>query len=171
MVHQSVVHRLKVDGCMTKRLTMSQGSRLVLYALLLWPLLASGCVTPPSFSPGPADPDAPTEFTQTQSGLRYRIMRRGTGPHPKASDTVKVHYSGSLEDGRIFDSSYLRGKPETFALSGLIAGWAEGLQLVQQGGMIELEVPPDLGYGAQGAGGSIPPGATLHFTVELIDIR
>jgi FKBP-type peptidyl-prolyl cis-trans isomerase FkpA len=156
---------------MAKRLTMFKSPRPVLCAFLLWPLLASGCVTPPSFAPGPTDPDAPTEFTQTESGLRYRILRRGKGPHPKATDTVKVHYSGSLEDGTIFDSSYRRGKPETFALSGLIAGWAEGLQLVQQGGMIELEVPPDLGYGAQGAGGSIPPGATLHFTVELLDIH
>jgi FKBP-type peptidyl-prolyl cis-trans isomerase FkpA len=160
-----------VHRCLTKRLTMLKRSRPALCVLLLWPLLASGCVTPPSFSPGPADPDAPTEFTQTESGLRYRILRRGTGPRPTATDTVKVHYSGSLEDGRVFDSSYRRGKPETFALSSLIAGWAEGLQLVQQGGMIELEIPPDLGYGAQGAGGSIPPGATLHFTVELLDIR
>jgi FKBP-type peptidyl-prolyl cis-trans isomerase FkpA len=156
---------------MTKRQTMLRNSRPVFCALLLWPLLASGCVTPPSFSPGPADPDAPTEFTQTESGLRYRILRRGTDPRPKATDTVKVHYTGTLEDGRIFDSSYQRGRPETFALSRLIPGWAEGLQLVQQGGMIELVVPPDLGYGAHGVPGSIPPQATLHFTVELIDIR
>lgn len=133
--------------------------------------LAVGCVAKPSFEPGPADPDAPTEFTQTASGLQYRILRRGDGPHPKVSDTVKVHYVGTLADGTVFDSSYRTGRPATFSLGQVIGGWTEGLQLVQRGGMIELVIPPELGYGDQGMPGAIPPRATLHFKVELLEIH
>lgn len=130
----------------------------------------AGCVQTPTFGPGPADPDAPTEFTQTTSGLRYRILRKGEGDPPKASDTVRVHYVGKLDDGSEFDSSYRTGKPTEFPLSGVVKGWTEGLQLVQPGGMIELQVPPELGYGREGVPGAIPPGATLNFKVELIEI-
>jgi FKBP-type peptidyl-prolyl cis-trans isomerase FkpA len=130
----------------------------------------AGCVQQPTFRPGPADPDAPSEFTQTPSGLRYRILRKGEGDPPKASDTVRVHYVGKLDDGSEFDSSYRTGKPAEFSLSGVVKGWTEGLQLVQPGGMIELQVPPELGYGRDGVPGAIPPGATLNFTVELIEI-
>lgn len=137
--------------------------------LLLAPWL-SGCVSKPSFSPGPSDPDAPTEFSQTESGLKYRILRRGDGTKPKVSDCVKVHYVGTLDNGMEFDSSYRTGKPITFSLQQVVPGWTEGLQLVERGGMIELEIPPELGYGDAGAGGAIPPNATLHFTVELFEI-
>jgi FKBP-type peptidyl-prolyl cis-trans isomerase FkpA len=130
-----------------------------------------GCLAKPTFSPGPADPDAPTEFTQTESGLRYRILRKGKGNPPKATDQVEVHYVGTLEDGSEFDSSYRTGKPTTFFLSDVIPGWTEGLQLVQPGGMIELQVPSELGYGRNGVSGAIPPDATLHFKVELFEIR
>lgn len=130
-----------------------------------------GCLAKPTFSPGPADPDAPTEFTQTESGLRYRILRKGKGDPPKATDEVEVHYVGTLEDGSEFDSSYRRGQPSTFFLSEVIPGWTEGLQLLQPGGMIELQVPSELGYGRNGMAGAIPPGATLHFKVELFEIR
>ena len=130
----------------------------------------AGCVQQPTFRPGPADPDAASEFTQTPSGLRYRILRKGEGDPPKASDTVRVHYVGKLDDGSEFDSSYRTGKPAEFSLSGVVKGWTEGLQLVQPGGMIELQVPPELGYGRDGVPGAIPPGATLNFTVELIEI-
>ena len=130
-----------------------------------------GCVAKPTFEPGPVDPDAPTEFTQTESGLQYRILRRGDGPQPKVSDTVKVHYEGTLADGTVFDSSYRTGRPATFSLGQVIGGWTEGLQLVRRGGMIELVIPPELGYGNQGMPGAIPPGATLHFKVELLDIH
>lgn len=131
----------------------------------------AGCAEQkPTFRPGPADPDAPTEFTQTPSGLRYRILRKGEGEPPKASNTVRVHYVGKLDDGSEFDSSYRTGKPAEFSLSGVVKGWTEGLQLVQPGGMIELQVPPELGYGREGVPGAIPPGATLNFKVELIEI-
>jgi len=129
-----------------------------------------GCVTQPSFAPGPADPDAPTELTQTESGLKYRILRRGNGKKPTAAQSVRVHYVGQLEDGSEFDSSYRSGKPVTFGLRQVVPGWTEGLQLVDVGGMIELQIPSELGYGAEGVPGVIPPGATLHFKVELLEI-
>lgn len=130
----------------------------------------AGCAKQPTFGPGPVDPEAPTEFTQTPSGLRYRILRKGEGEPPKASAKVRVHYVGKFDDGSEFDSSYRTGKPAEFSLSGVVKGWTEGLQLVQPGGMIELQVPPELGYGREGVPGAIPPGATLNFKVELIEI-
>ena len=117
--------------------------------------------------PGPQDPDAPTEFTATDSGLKYRVLRKGDGAKPTADDKVTVHYKGWLDDETVFDSSYERGEPISFPLSGVIAGWTEGMQLVSEGGMIELEIPSELGYGARGAGKDVPPNATLHFIVEL----
>ena len=120
--------------------------------------------------PGPADADAPKEFTATPSGLKYKILRKGTGAKPKASDAVTVNYRGWLDDGKEFDSSYKRGEPISFPLNGVIPGWTEGMQLVGEGGMIELEIPFQLGYGTQGKG-PIPPNARLHFLVELIDIK
>lgn len=131
----------------------------------------TGCVSKPSFAPGPADPDAPTEFSETESGLKYRVLRKGNGSKPKLADSVQVHYVGTLDDGTEFDSSYRTGKPASFGLTQVIPGWTEGLQLVDVGGMIELQIPSKLGYGDQGMPGSIPPGATLHFTVELFEIR
>ncbi len=124
-----------------------------------------------SAEPGPVDKDAPKEFTTTKSGLKYRIQRKSDGEKPSAKDTVTVNYKGWLDDGTVFDSSYKRGEPISFPLQGVIPGWTEGLQYVGKGGMIELEIPPDLGYGPRGAGGVIPPNATLHFTVELLDIE
>lgn len=118
-------------------------------------------------SPGPQDPDAPTEFQTTSSGLKYRILRRSDGPKPSASNNVTVDYVGWLDNGREFDNSYIRREPTSFNLGQVVAGWTEGLQLVGEGGMIELEIPYELGYGAQGAPGAVPPFATLHFKVEL----
>jgi len=115
--------------------------------------------------------DDQNEFMATPSGLKYKILRKGSGPKPKASDTVTVNYRGWLDNGKEFDSSYKRGKPLTFALNRVIPGWTEGMQLVGKGGMIELEIPSELGYGARGAGRDIPPNSRLHFTVELIDIK
>ncbi len=120
---------------------------------------------------GPSDPDAPEEFLSTDSGLKYRILRQGDGPQPAAGDDVTVNYRGWLDDGTEFDSSYQRGEPISFNLQQVIAGWTEGMQLVQQGGKIELEIPGDLGYGPRGSPPTIPPNATLHFIVELIDIN
>ncbi|MBI5759060.1 MAG: FKBP-type peptidyl-prolyl cis-trans isomerase [Planctomycetales bacterium] len=125
--------------------------------------------------PGPPDLDAPTEFTETETGLKYRILRKSDGRQPKRTDTVTVNYRGWRDDGKVFDSSYKNDKPEreptTFPLSGVIGGWTEGLQLVGEGGMIELEIPAALGYGERGSPPHIPPGATLHFIVELLKIK
>jgi FKBP-type peptidyl-prolyl cis-trans isomerase FkpA len=121
--------------------------------------------------PGPVDKDAPEEFTTTKSGLKYRIRRKSTGEKPKASNEVTVNYKGWLDNGKEFDSSYKRGESISFPLNGVIPGWTEGMQLVGKGGMIELEIPAKLGYGARGAGRDVPPNATLHFIVELLDIK
>ncbi|RLS80062.1 MAG: FKBP-type peptidyl-prolyl cis-trans isomerase [Planctomycetota bacterium] len=121
---------------------------------------------------GQVDADASPEFVKSpKSKLQYRILRKGTGAKPKATNTVKVHYHGWLDDGKVFDSSYQRGEPIEFPLDGVIAGWTEGMQFVGEGGMIELDIPSELGYGARGAGGVIPPNARLHFLVELLDVR
>lgn len=125
---------------------------------------------PAQSGPGPADPDAPDEFTTTESGLKYRILRQSDGRKPTAADTVLCHYKGTLDDGTVFDSSYRNGSPIDFPLNGVIPGWTEGLQLIGEGGMIELEIPSDLGYGARGMPPVIPPNATLHFIVELKQI-
>lgn len=121
--------------------------------------------------PGPKDADAPEEFTESDSGLKYRILRKSDGKRPTARDTVTVHYHGWLDDGKVFDSSYERDKMATFPLNRVIKGWTEGLQYVAEGGMIELEIPSALGYGPNGAGNLIPPNATLHFLVELEKIE
>ena len=109
--------------------------------------------------------------TVLPSGLQYRVIQAGSGPTPMADATVRVHYQGTLIDGTVFDSSYRRGQPVHFPLSGVIPGWREGLQLMPVGAKWELVIPPNLGYGAQGAGGgAIPPNATLVFEVELLEI-
>lgn len=120
---------------------------------------------------GAIDQDAPRAFQTTKSGLKYRVLRKGTGARPSARDTVKVNYQGWLNSGKVFDSSYNRGEPISFPLNRVIRGWTEGMQLVGQGGMIELEIPPELGYGDAGAGDVIPPKATLHFLVELLNVQ
>jgi FKBP-type peptidyl-prolyl cis-trans isomerase FkpA len=121
---------------------------------------------------GAIDAAAPKTFMKTGSGLEYRILRAGEGAKPKASNTVKVHYHGWLDNGKVFDSSYERREPIEFPLNGVIPGWTEGMQQVGQGGMIELSIPSELGYGPRGTpGGPIPPNARLHFLVELLDVR
>ena len=120
---------------------------------------------------GPVDPNAPAEFSETNSGLRYRILRQSNGIKPNSGHTVTVNYRGWLDDGTEFDSSYKRHKPISFPLNGVIPGWTEGMQLVGTGGMVELWIPSSLGYGAQGSGASVPPNATLHFIVELLDVK
>lgn len=108
---------------------------------------------------------------ETASGLQYKIIEEGTGNSPLATDEVTVHYTGMLIDGTKFDSSVDRGEPITFSLNGVIRGWTEGLQLMKEGGKIELYIPFDLAYGPQGRQPVIPPFATLIFEVELISIR
>ncbi|NDV46818.1 FKBP-type peptidyl-prolyl cis-trans isomerase [Paludibacter sp. 221] len=104
------------------------------------------------------------------SGLQYEIVTEGKGEKPKASDTVKVHYHGTLIDGTVFDSSVRRGEPATFGVTQVIPGWVEGLQLMPVGSKWKLYIPSDLAYGAQGAGQAIGPHTTLVFEVELLDI-
>lgn len=116
------------------------------------------------------DQDAAKNFTETKSGLKYRLLRQGTGTAPKATNTVRVHYHGWLDNGMIFDSSYQRNEDISFGLNQVIPGWTEGMQLVGVGGMIELQIPSDLGYGRRGAPPVIPPNATLHFLVELLEV-
>jgi len=120
---------------------------------------------------GKQDDDAPTEFTLRTSGLKYRILRNSDGEKPNRYSNVKVHYRGWLDNGVVFDESYKRGEPVELPLQRVIPGWTEGLQLVGKGGMIELEIPAELGYGKEGKGKDIPGGATLHFVVELLNIR
>ena len=127
--------------------------------------------TAPAAQPSPATTGA--NVTTTASGLQYIEVSPGTGDAPKPGDLVSVHYRGTLPDGKVFDSSYERGKPISFALGTgqVIAGWDEGIALMRKGGKARLIIPPNLGYGASGAGGVIPPNATLNFEVELVDIR
>ena len=120
---------------------------------------------------GKIDDDAAKSFTETKSGLRYRILRKGAEAQPKGTSTVEVNYHGWLDNKSVFDSSYRRGESISFPLNRVIPGWTEGMQLVGEGGMIELEIPSNLGYGARGAPPVIPPNAQLHFLVELIDIK
>ena len=107
----------------------------------------------------------------TASGLQYKIIKEGTGKRPTDKDTVKVHYTGKLIDGKVFDSSVQRGQPVEFPLGGVIKGWTEGLKLIKEGGKIMLFIPPELGYGARGAGQTIPPNSALIFEVELLEVK
>lgn len=126
---------------------------------------------------GGSSPDEPvfalpsdSNCTATPSGLKHESLRPGEGRAPKASDTVTVHYAGWTTDGKLFDSSYARGKPATFPLARVIGGWTEGLQLMREGGASRFLIPPELAYGTRGAPPKIGPNATLVFQVELIRI-
>lgn len=104
------------------------------------------------------------------SGLQYQVLKEGNGKSPKATDRVKCHYEGTLIDGTMFDSSIQRGEPAVFGLNQVIAGWTEGVQLMQEGAKYRFFIPYNLGYGEHGAGASIPPFAALVFDVELIEV-
>ena len=106
----------------------------------------------------------------TKSGLQYEVLTEGNGKSPKATDTVRCHYEGRLLDGTVFDSSYQRNQPADFGLNQVIAGWTEGVQLMKEGAKYRFYIPYNLAYGEQGAGGSIPPYATLVFDVELVKV-
>ena len=107
----------------------------------------------------------------TKSGLVYRSLKDGTGGSPAATDRVKVHYKGTFPDGKEFDSSYKRNEPTEFPLNGVIPCWTEGVQLMKTGGKAKLTCPSAIAYGQRGAGGVIPPNATLVFEVELLGIN
>ena len=106
----------------------------------------------------------------TASGLVYRSLKEGQGPNPGPTDVVKVHYRGTLANGTEFDSSYKRGEPAEFPLNRVVKCWTEGVQHMQVGGKAKLTCPPAIAYGERGAGGVIPPNATLQFEVELLGI-
>jgi len=108
---------------------------------------------------------------KTDSGMVYRALTEGKGASPKATDTVQVHYRGTFPDGKEFDSSHKRGQPTEFPLNRVIKCWTEGVQMMKVGGKAKLTCPPSLAYGEKGAGGVIPPNATLQFEVELIAIK
>jgi peptidyl-prolyl cis-trans isomerase A (cyclophilin A) len=112
-------------------------------------------------------------FEKTESGLRYQFIQKGEGKQAQTGKTVSVHYEGSLESGKVFDSSYPRKKPIEFKLGQgqVIEGWDEGIQLLRVGDKARFVIPSDLGYGSRGAGGAIPPNATLIFDVELMDVK
>ena len=142
-----------------------------------------GCNNAPEATPDkPAEKAAPSapaatgqksEMKTTASGLKYQVMKQGAGTvSPKATDTVKVHYHGTLLDGTVFDSSVQRGEPISFPLSQVIPGWTEGLQLMKVGDKFKFEIPPNLAYGESSPPGSkIPPNSTLVFEVELLGIQ
>jgi len=116
--------------------------------------------------------NASKEGVQTlDSGMQYIVINEGTGDKPAATDTVDVHYEGSLINGTVFDSSIKRGEPATFPVNGVIQGWQEALQLMPVGSKWKVFIPSELAYGAQGAGGDIGPNETLIFDMELLAIK
>ena len=108
---------------------------------------------------------------KTDSGLVYRTLKPGQGAHPQATDTVRVHYTGTFTDGKVFDSSVQRGVPAEFPLNRVIPCWTEGVQRMQLGEKAKLVCPAAIAYGERGAGSSIPPNSTLVFEVELLEIK
>jgi FKBP-type peptidyl-prolyl cis-trans isomerase len=133
---------------------------------------AAAATPTPASTPAMSATPAPTTMTTTASGLKYMVLKQGTGTvSPKASDTVTVHYTGTLLDGTVFDSSVQRGTPATFGLSQVIPGWTEGLQLMHVGDKFKFEIPPNLAYGANSPSPLIPPNSTLVFEVELLGIQ
>mmetsp|Transcript_12512 Transcript_12512/g.19030 ORF Transcript_12512/g.19030 Transcript_12512/m.19030 type:complete len:255 (+) Transcript_12512:86-850(+) len=114
--------------------------------------------------------DCNDDAIKTESGLVYCSMTEGTGAQPSLTNTVEVHYHGTLTDGTVFDSSVDRGQTISFPLGGVIKGWQEGLALMKEGGKATLVIPADLAYGEQGSGEAVPPGATLKFEVELFKV-
>jgi FKBP-type peptidyl-prolyl cis-trans isomerase len=112
------------------------------------------------------------DWKTTASGLKYQVLKQGTGTvSPKATDTVKVHYHGTLLNGTVFDSSVERGQPISFSLNQVIAGWTEGLQLMHVGDKFKFEIPANLAYGERSPSPAIPPNSTLVFEVELLGIE
>lgn len=107
----------------------------------------------------------------TASGLQYEIIKKGSGVKPKLTDTVVCHYTGTLLDGKVFDSSYKRNAPASFPVNGVIKGWTEALQLMNTGAKWKLYIPSNLAYGDRGAGSAIGPGATLIFEIELLEVK
>jgi FKBP-type peptidyl-prolyl cis-trans isomerase len=157
---------------MTRRTTLTLAAALCLL----------GCNKPaepaadkPAAQPAASAPAATApkgDMITTASGLKYQVLKKGTGTvSPKATDTVNVHYHGTLLDGTVFDSSVERGQPISFPLNGVIPGWTEGVQIMKVGDKFKFEIPPNLAYGANSPSPKIPPNSTLVFEVELLAIQ
>lgn len=132
----------------------------------------SGAKAPATPAPSGAGNAQKSEMKTTPSGLKYQVLKQGTGTvSPKATDTVNVHYHGTLLNGTVFDSSVERGQPISFPLNAVIPGWTEGLQLMKVGDKFKFEIPPDLAYGPNSPSPKIPPNSTLVFEVELLGIQ
>jgi FKBP-type peptidyl-prolyl cis-trans isomerase len=133
---------------------------------------ANAGATPPATAAAPASDSQSTNMITTASGLKYEVLIHGTGTvSPKATDTVKVHYVGTLLDGTVFDSSVARGQPISFPLNQVIPGWTEGLQLMKVGDKFKFVIPANLAYGANSPSPAIPPNSTLVFEVQLLGIE
>ena len=143
-------------------------AQLIVAALALYTASAAWSQAAPSEAAAKAakEPDAQV----LPSGLVFRSLKEGSGASPQATDKVRVHYRGTFPDGKEFDSSYSRGQPAEFPLDRVIKCWTEGVQKLKVGGKAKLTCPPAIAYGERGAGGTIPPNATLHFEVELLGI-
>jgi FKBP-type peptidyl-prolyl cis-trans isomerase FkpA len=138
----------------------------VVLLALLWPLSAPAQAGAP-----PAPPAKAPAVHKTPSGLVIEMLQEGKGAQPTVNSTVRVHYRGMFPDGREFDSSFRRGEPIEFPLSGVIKCWTEGVAMMKVGAAARLTCPPAIAYGARGAGGVIPPNATLVFEIQLLGVR
>lgn len=142
--------------------------RVMVFLMSFFSLFSAGCDAQPT--PSPAGKPNVEGMTQLPSGLKYRVLKEGTGAKPAATDQVEVHYRGMFLDGKEFDSSYKRKEPTTFPVNRVIKGWTEALLLMKEGSKWELAIPPDIAYGKNGMPPVIPPDATLFFEVELLKI-
>ena len=157
---------------MTTRLSLALAAAVCLLGCNRAPESAVDKPASPSAPGGSADRSQKSEMKTTASGLKYQVLKQGTGTvSPKATDTVNVHYHGTLLDGTVFDSSVERGQPISFPLNGVIPGWTEGLQLMKVGDKFKFEIPPNLEYGPNSPSPKIPPNSTLVFEVELLGIQ
>ncbi len=144
----------------------------LLLAALVLAGFAQSARSADSTNAAPAAPTPDTNWTTTASGLKYQVMKHGSGTvMPKATDLVTVNYKGTLLDGTVFDSSYDRGEPATFPLNRVIPGWTEGVQLMKVGDKFKFQIPANLAYGPNSPSPKIPPNSTLVFEVELLKIN
>ena len=154
--------------------------RYLLISLLLLPVFFLGCdkaeekkqqkTIKPAFTSIEVASSA-SKLISLPSGLKYKVLKKGNGKKPNATDKVTVHYRGTFENGNEFDSSYKRGKPATFPVNGVIKGWTQALQMMHEGDKWQLIIPPSLGYGPMGSPPVIPPNSTLYFDVELLKVE
>jgi len=147
-------------------------SALALVALGACAQSGTSAAKPPANATGVPNAASVTGVAKTTlpSGVIFESLQVGSGPSPKATDTVKVHYRGTLTDGKEFDSSYKRGQPAAFPLNRVIPCWTEAVQLMKPGGKARVTCPPKTAYGERGAGNAVPPNATLVFDIELLSI-